>query len=111
MGVHQSHDGYTVKSGVLGPLSLAQYILCKARKANLFTDSPRLNLILCVLSTGGNALKPSIEFDSRLKTFVGIDIPVDIAFIEKNHKIALEFHQKTSFRVSSKNNKITSKNW
>ena len=45
------------------------------------------------LSTDGNALKPSIEFDSRLKTCAGLDIPVDIAFIKKNPKITPEFLQ------------------
>ena len=38
-------------------------------------------------------MKPSIEFDSRLKACVGLDIPVDIAFIEKNPKITPEFLQ------------------
>ena len=90
---NKQHAGYTFKSGVLGPLSLAQYILCKDKKVNLCTDSPQLNLIPCVLSTDGNALKPSIEFDSRLKTCVELDIPVDIAFIEKNPKITPEFLQ------------------
>ena len=37
---NKQHAGYTVKSGVLRPLSLAQYILCKDKKVNLFTDSP-----------------------------------------------------------------------
>ena len=49
-------------------------------------------------------LKPSIEFDSRLKTHVGLDIPVDIAFIEKNPKIMPEFlqnHIVTELVVSS----------
>ena len=101
---NKQHAGYTVKSGVLGPLSLAQYILCKDRKVNLFTDSPQLNLIPCVLSTDGNVLKPSIEFDSRLKTCVGLDIQVDIAFIEKNPKITPEFlqnHFVTEVAISS----------
>ena len=78
---NKQHAGYNVKSGVLGPLSLAQYILYKDKKVNLFTDSPRLNLIPCVLSTDGNALK----------SCVGLDIPVDIAFIEKSLKITPEF--------------------
>ena len=37
---NKQHAGYAVKSGVLRPLSLAQYILCKDKKVNLFTDSP-----------------------------------------------------------------------
>ena len=91
---NRQHAGYTVKSGVLRSLSPAQYILSKDKKFNLFTDSPQWNLIPCPLSTDGNALKPSIEFDSRLKIYVGPDIPVDIAFIEKNPEITLEFLQK-----------------
>ena len=75
---NKEHPGYTVKSGLLRPLSLAQYVLIKDKKVYLFTDSPQLNLILCVLSTDDNSLKPSIVFDSRLKTFVGLYILVDI---------------------------------
>ena len=53
------------------------------RAKNLFTHSPQLNLITCVFTTDSNTLKPSIEFDSRLKACAGLYISFDIGFIKK----------------------------
>ena len=63
----------------------------RTKKSNVYSDSIQLNLILCVLSTESNVLKPSIKFDSRLRKSVNIDISVDIGYIQKTSTVKPEF--------------------
>jgi len=49
-----------------------------------FLASPIVNVIPCALSNDGNAIKPSNEFDARLKKGVGLNIDVDIDFVKSN---------------------------
>ena len=57
--------GYTPDSGILKALSLA------------------FNEIPCAYASDGTALKPAIEFDSRLKQNIGLAIKVDLSYVKK----------------------------
>lgn len=83
--------GYTVRSGVLKPLSLAHYALStKSDQTVPFLASPIVSVIPCALSNDGNAIKPSIEFDARLKRCVDLNIDADVDFV-KNNEVTPEF--------------------
>ncbi len=81
---HQA--GYITKSRVIKPLSLAHLKLCDRSDAPIHSlvRSDVVNVFPCVLSNDGNALKPSLEYDPRLKQNVGLTVDVDVEFVKKN---------------------------
>lgn len=101
---NKEQAGYTVRSGVIKPLNLAHYALATKRDQNVpFLASPIVNVIPCAFSNDGNAIKPSIEFDARLKKCVGLNIDVDIDFV-KDSEVTPEFlkeHIVTEVLISS----------
>ena len=52
---------------------------------------PNLTVIPCAFANDGTALKPAIEFDSRLKQNVGLTIPVDLLYVLKNPSPSPDF--------------------
>ena len=79
---HQA--GYMPESGVITPLSLGHMELLRNSQAKLLIETPKLNVIPCVLANDGTALKPAIEFDSRLKENIALKTPVDIRYAKEN---------------------------
>lgn len=79
---HQA--GYTPESGVIKPLSLGHMALLKNSKAERLIETSKLSVIPCALANDGTALKPTIEFDPRLKDNMGLTKPVDLNFIQTN---------------------------
>ena len=79
---HQA--GYTPESGVIKPLSLGHMELLRNSQAKSLIETPKLNVIPCALANDGTALKPAIEFDSRLKENIGLKTPVDIHYAKEN---------------------------
>jgi hypothetical protein len=64
---NKEQAGYTVKSGVLNPLSLVQLALATSNNQTApFIASDIVRVIPYEISNDGNAIKPSIEFDPRL---------------------------------------------
>ena len=60
-----------MKSGVLKPLSLVQLALATSNNQTApFIASDIVRVIPCEISNDGNAIKPSIEFDSRLSRLI-----------------------------------------
>ena len=102
---NKEQAGYTVKSGVLKPLSLAHLALATSNnQAAPFFVSDTVHVIPCGISTDGNAIKPSIEFDPRLKRCVGLDIDIDSNFVKSSDKITPQFlneHIVTEVLISS----------
>ena len=92
---NKEQASYTVRLGVLKPLRLVHYAL--ATKSN--QTVPIVRVIPCALSNDGNAIKPSIEFDARLKRCIGLNIDVDIDFVQNNE--LLKEHAVTEVLVSS----------
>lgn len=78
--------GYTPESGIIKPLSLGHIELLKNSEAKPLIETPNLLVIPCALANDGTALKPAIEFDSRLKENVGLKFEVDLDYIKKNPK-------------------------
>lgn len=72
------------ESGVIKPLSLGHIELLKNSQAKSLIKIPDLITFPCALGNDGTALKPAIEFDSRLKENVGLKIPVDINYLKAN---------------------------
>ena len=79
---HQA--GYMPESGVIKPLSLGHIELLRNSQAKSLIETPKLNVIPCALANDGTALKPAIEFDSRLKENIGLKTPVDIHYAKEN---------------------------
>ena len=46
--------------------------------------------VACVMALDGTALKPCIQFDDRLKIFVGLTDPVDLEFVTKHPQLSSE---------------------
>ena len=92
---NKSQAGYTVKSGVIKPLSLAHLTLATNNDGRHITpliSSSIVCVIPCSLSCDGNAIKPSIEYDPRLKRCIGLNLDVD--FVTKNPIVTPEFLNK-----------------
>ena len=47
-------------------------------------DSPNLSIIPVSLATDGIAIKPGLQFDTRVKNLVGLLFPVDINYVKVN---------------------------
>ena len=58
--------------------------LLRNSQAKSLIETPKLNVIPCALANDGTALKPAIEFDSRLKENIGLKTPVDIHYAKEN---------------------------
>ena len=78
---HQA--GYTPKSGVIHPLSIAHLKLCEKNQVFIINNDT-VSVIPAVVSNDGNPLKPAIEYDPRLKCNIGLDVEIDIDFVRKN---------------------------
>ena len=66
--------------------------LLKSPHAKPLIETPNLIVIPCAFGSDGTALKPAIEFDSRLKENVGLTTSVDLRYVLKNrlrHPISL----------------------
>ena len=74
--------GYTPDSGILKALSLAFNEIPNDTRPIL--RSEKLEVIPCAYASDGTALKPAIEFDSRLKENIGSAITVDLSYVKKN---------------------------
>ncbi len=74
---------YTPESGVIKPLSLGHMTLLKNSQAKPLIQTPNLTMIPCAFGNDGMALKPAIEFDSRLKENIGLTTPVDLRYMQK----------------------------
>ena len=61
--------GYMPESGVTKPLSSGHATLLKNSQAKPLIQTPNLTVIPCAFGNDGMALKPAIEFDSRLTLF------------------------------------------
>ena len=83
--------GYTPQSGVIKPLSLGHMALLKNSQAKPLIEMPNLTMIPCACANDGTALKPAIEFDSRLKENVGLTIPIDLLYVLKNPSPSPDF--------------------
>lgn len=83
MVCNKEQAGYTVKSGVLKPFSLAQIALAGNNQTIPFIASDIVRVIPCEISNDGNAIKPSIKFTPRLKRCIGLNIDVDAANSDK----------------------------
>ena len=75
--------GYTPDSGIIKPLSLGHIELLKNSQAKTLIETSKLTVFPCALANDGTALKPAIEFDSRLKENVGLKTTVDIIYYVK----------------------------
>lgn len=84
--IQKSQTGYTSESGVIKPLSLGHIELLKNSEAKPLIETPNLLVSPCALANDGTALKPTIEFDARIKENVGLKFPVDLDYIKKNPK-------------------------
>lgn len=102
---NKQQAGYTVKSGVIKSLCLSQLKLASNNSQTVpIIASDIVHVIPCAISNDGNAMKPSIEFDSRLKRCVGLDIDVDTDFVKRNDKVTPGFlseHIVTEVIISS----------
>ena len=86
---NKQQAGYTIKSGVIKPLSLAHLKLCERSDTPIHNliQSDIVHLFPCVLRNDGNALKPSIEYDPWLKENVGLTVDIDVEFVKKNKNV------------------------
>ena len=75
--------GYTPEPGVIKPLSLGHMTLLKNSQAKPLIQTPNLTVIPCAFGNDGTALKPAIEFDSRLKENIGVTTAVDLRYLQK----------------------------
>ena len=104
---NKSQAGYTIKSGVIKPSSLAHLTLATNNDGRHITpliSSSIVHVIPCSLSCDGNAIKPSIEYDPRLKRCIGLNLDVDVDFVTKNPIVTSEFlneHIVTEVSVTS----------
>ena len=57
--------------------------LLKNSQAKPLIQTPNLTMIPCAFGNDGMALKPAIEFDSRLKENIGLTTPVDLRYMQK----------------------------
>ena len=64
--------GYAPESGVIKPLSVGHMELLKNSQVKSLIKTPKLNVIPCAFANDGTALKPAIEFDSRLRENIGL---------------------------------------
>ena len=87
---NKQQAGYTVRSGVIKSLSQLKLATNNCRTVPIIA-SDIVHVIPCAISNDGNAIKPSIEFDTRLKRCVGLDIDVDTDFVKRNGKVTPEF--------------------
>ncbi len=77
--------GYTPESGIIKPLSLGHIELLKNSEAKPLVEIPtKLIAFPCAFANDGTALKPAIEFDSRLKENIGLKTPIDIDYVKAN---------------------------
>ena len=76
--------GYTNNPGVIKSLILANYDLLLKSSASPLIESNKFVVYPCALANDGTSLKPSIEFDERLKTNVGLLFNVDFDYITEN---------------------------
>ena len=83
--------GNTPLSGVIKPLSLGHMELLRNSQAKSLIETCKLNVIPCPLAKDGTALKPAIEFDSRLKENIGLKTPVDIHYAKENPSPSPEY--------------------
>ncbi|CAB4003668.1 Hypothetical predicted protein [Paramuricea clavata] len=101
-GWRTQQAGCTIRSGVIKSFCLSQLKLATNNSQTVpIIASDIVHVIPC---NNGNAIKPSIEFDSRLKRCVGLDIDVDTDFVKRNDKVTLEFlseHIVTEVVISS----------
>ena len=82
----KKESGYTTKSGVIKELSLCQLKLCSNGKSegSFLVSNPTVQVIPCVLSNDGNALKPAIEFDNHFCRNIGLDFDIDYDYVKNN---------------------------
>lgn len=67
-------------------------------------DNDTLKVVPCALTNDGTALKPSIQFDPRIKLNVGLNLKVDATFVQENPQPGPDFlsaHIITEALVSS----------
>ncbi len=76
--------GYTTASGVQHCLLSAFHQLSQKSNAKSLIDNDVLQVIPCALSNDGTALKPSIQFDARVKKNIGLDFEVSATFVKDN---------------------------
>lgn len=79
---HQA--GYTNEPGAWKPLSLIQMELLKKSECTPIVKTQLCEIYPCVLANDGTALKPAIEFDSRLKENVGLTFNIELSYVKRN---------------------------
>ena len=100
-------SAYTCKSGVLKFLSLSHYQFCENSfdakvKPLVLTDN--LKVYPVALGNDGTALKPSIQFDERIKVNIGLEDKIRLEHVKENpylRKKELEHGIGTAALVSS----------
>ena len=84
--------GYTTRSGILKPLSLAHYKLSSVSipqsTSNRFISTQNLAVYPAVLADDGTPLKAAIQFDERMKQIVGLTHHIDKDFVSHNPQIS-----------------------
>ena len=86
--------GYTPQSGLIKPLSLGHMTLLKNSQAKPLIETPNLTVIPCAFGNDRTALKPTIDFDPRLKENVGLTTPIDLCYVLKNPSPSTYFLKK-----------------
>lgn len=81
--------GYTTKSGIIKSLLITFLLIAQSGESNVvplasLVDFPNLRTIPVSLATDGIAIKPGLQFDTRVKNLVGLLFPVDLDYVRMN---------------------------
>ena len=78
--------GYTTKSGIIKSLLITFLLIAQLEESNVvpLVDLPSLRAIPVSFATDGIAIKPGLQFDTRVKNLVGLLFPVDLDYVKMN---------------------------
>lgn len=78
--------GYTTKSGIIKSLLITFLLIAQLEESNVapLVDLPSLRTIPVSFATDGIAIKPGLQFDTRVKNLVGLLFPVDLDYVKMN---------------------------
>jgi len=78
--------GYTTKDGIIKSLLVSYLLIAKLEESGVIPliEQPHLRIIPVILATDGMSIKPGLQFDTRLKTLVGLLFPVNLDYVKTN---------------------------